>query len=74
MSRSADYAQKERERKLERKAFDRWYTKVDRIVSSLAGIGIDDLPDGPSWDSWASGATPNEYAIERLQEEGYPFI
>ena len=53
--------------------FQAWYAKVDRIVSAFAGLGIEDLADGPSWDCWNDGYTPREYAYERLTEEGFPF-
>ena len=56
-----------------RQEFEAWYKLVDREVSAIAGIGIDDLADGPSWDRWADGYTPAEYAHERLEEEGFPF-
>lgn len=57
----------------ERERFQAWYRKVDAIVSSIAGIGIDDLADGPSFDSFRDGASPREYAEERLADEGFPF-
>lgn len=57
----------------ERARFNAWYAQVDAVCTSIAGVGIDDLADGPSWDSWASGATPREYAEERLADEGFPF-
>lgn len=53
--------------------FEEWYAAVDRIVSGIAGIGIEDLADGPSWNAWNDGVSPREYAIERLAEEGFPF-
>lgn len=53
--------------------FDIWYSKVDRICTRAAGIGIEDLADGPSYDCWADGYSPAEYVTERLEEEGFPF-
>ena len=57
----------------EPRKFEAWYKLVDREVIAIAGIGIDDLADGPSWDAWADGYTPAEYAHERLEKEGFPF-
>ena len=57
----------------DRRRFEEWYALVDRAVVSIAGIGIDGLPDGPSWDCWSAGYSPDEYAVERLTEEGFPF-
>jgi hypothetical protein len=37
----------------------------------VAGVGIDDLADGPSRDAYEAGYTPREYARERLTEEGF---
>ena len=52
--------------------YDEWYMKVDRLCLFIAGVGIDDLADGPSWDAWDDGVTPREYVMERLEEEGWP--
>jgi hypothetical protein len=57
----------------ERARYEAWYARCDRVCLSVAGVGIDDLGDGPSWDSWASGMSPSEYVGERLAEEGFPF-
>lgn len=51
--------------------FKEWYDKVNVYVMSKIGLGIDDLPDGPSWDSWEGGMSPEDYGDERLREEGY---
>jgi hypothetical protein len=53
--------------------FETWYAKVDRHVSALAGVGIDDLADGNSYDAYEDGVSPKEYALDRLREEGFPF-
>ena len=52
--------------------FDQWYKRCDVICGGIAGLGIDDLADGPSWDAWENGCTPREYVLERLEEEGFP--
>ena len=52
--------------------FDQWYASVDRLVVQTAGVGIDDLADGPSWDCWHDGYSAREYAMERLDDEGFP--
>ncbi len=53
--------------------FDQWYAKVDYIVLDIAGVGIEDLADGNSYDAWSSGATSRDYAVMMLEEEGFPF-
>lgn len=54
-------------------SFRQWYAAANRHCIAIAGVGIDDLPDGPSHDAYTSGASPYDYAFERLVEEGYPF-
>jgi len=53
--------------------FDAWYAKVDAVVLEIAGLGIDDLPDGNSYDAWQAGGDPRDYATEQLAEDGFPF-
>jgi len=53
--------------------FDQWYTRADREVGRIIGLGLDDLPDGPSHDAWSDGVPPEEYAHDQLAEEGFPF-
>ena len=53
--------------------FEAWYKKVDIAVSNIAGIGVDDLADGPSWDRWNDETTPVEYAREVLEDNDFPF-
>lgn len=52
--------------------FDRWYRRVDKACVLWAGVGIDDLADGNSYDAWNDGASPDEYVREKLAEEGFP--
>ena len=53
--------------------FKEWLRKADRCIEAVCGLGLDDLPDGPSWDSWNDGVKPKDYAIMMLEEEGFPF-
>jgi len=53
--------------------FKEWFRKADRCIEAVCGLGLDDLPDGPSWDSWNDGVKPKDYAIMMLEEEGFPF-
>ena len=53
--------------------FKEWLRKADRCIAAVCGLGLDDLPDGPSWDSWDDGVKPKDYAIMILEEEGFPF-
>lgn len=53
--------------------FAKWYAAADAACAAIAGLGIDDLPDGNSWDAWESGCSPEAYAYERLEDEGFPF-
>jgi hypothetical protein len=52
--------------------FEAWYSAADKVCGAICGLGIDDLPDGPSWDSWDAGMTPREYVMDRLESEGFP--
>lgn len=52
--------------------FEAWYAQADRICQGIAGLGIEDLADGPSWDCWEAGYSPREYVLERLEDEGFP--
>jgi len=53
--------------------FQTWYRRADRHVILIAGVGIDDLTDGCSHDAWSAGVSPEEYAEERLEDDGFPF-
>jgi len=53
--------------------FDDWYHEVDRLVLNTAGVGVEDLADGPSWDRWNDETSPDEYADEVLDAAGFPF-
>lgn len=53
--------------------YNQWYAKVNAIVMSVAGVGIDDLADGMSRDAWRDELTPREYATDQLENEGFPF-
>lgn len=53
--------------------FQQWFDEANTACESLCGLGLDDLADGPSYDSWESGMSPREYAEEILEEEGFPF-
>ena len=50
--------------------FEAWYAQCDQICADIAGIGVDDLTDGPSYDSWEAGYSPCEYVLERLKDAG----
>ena len=52
--------------------FERWMARADKACVSIAGVGIEDLADGNSYDAWDGGASPEEYARERLDEAGFP--
>jgi hypothetical protein len=53
--------------------FEDWYAEVDAMVSTIAGVGIADLSDGLSYDAFADGVSPTEYAHDRLANDGFPF-
>ena len=55
-------------------SFEAWYREADRICSTVAGVGIDDLADGPSFDAFEAGDTPGEYVDDRLAEAGFPHL
>lgn len=51
--------------------YKQWYKQVDDYVIAKAGVGIDDLADGFSVDCWRDEWTPQEYAEEQLESEGF---
>lgn len=53
--------------------FQQWYLRADRVVQDIASVGIADLPDGNSNDAWLNNATPRDYAVMMLEEDGFPF-
>tara|TARA_R110002020_G_scaffold173263_1_gene364075 strand:- start:359 stop:574 length:216 start_codon:yes stop_codon:yes gene_type:complete len=53
--------------------FKQWYAAADRAVYRRSGLGVDDLPDGNSWDAWNESVDPSDYAVMLLEEEGFPF-
>jgi hypothetical protein len=48
--------------------FKVWMQKVDKLISSEAGISIHDLPDMCFRDMFDDGCTPEEVVEEALQE------
>jgi hypothetical protein len=52
--------------------YEDWMIRVNRYLESVCGLTSDDLPDGNSWDSWNSGASPKEYGDQLLEESGFP--
>ncbi len=63
------------EKKVNGLTFKQWYERVDKAVIQIAGVGIDDLTDGAeqSYDAWSDEWAPREYAVERLENDGFPF-
>ena len=53
--------------------FDEWYRKADHAVDRICGLGVDDLPDGNSYDAFISNESPASYVRMILEEEGFPF-
>ena len=53
--------------------FEAWYKLADATVSDVCGLGLDDLPDGPSRDAWTDGVPAAEYALGILRYEGFEF-
>lgn len=49
--------------------FESWYALADEACVAICGLGIDDLPDGNSYDAWADGCPPAEYAREQVTAE-----
>ncbi len=52
--------------------YDEWYARVNRHVLRIAGVGIDDLPDGCSRDAYDDDTPPHEYAEQTLAHDGIP--
>ena len=52
--------------------FEEWYAACDDICGRMVGLDLDSLGDGPSYDRWADGETPEAYVNERLDDAGYP--
>ena len=52
--------------------YDEWYHNCNLYCLSKAGVGIDDVPDGPSRAAYDDGVPASEYVDERLEEEGFP--
>jgi len=48
-------------------AFNDWLAAINDIVIDLAGVGVNDLVDWNSHDSWSSGDTPEE-ALDAIAE------
>jgi len=53
--------------------FKQWYRQADNAVARYCGLGLDDLPDGNSWDAWNDSVNPRDYATMILEEEGFTF-
>ena len=53
--------------------FSQWYRQATNACVALSGLDLDDLADGDSSGAWADDVPPEEYAHDRLEEEGFPF-
>lgn len=55
--------------------FNEWMRKVNSIVASKLGVGVDDLPDANFMDAYTDGVDADEYAhdfvSDTLYDEGY---
>jgi hypothetical protein len=51
--------------------FKQWFRLADRAVDAACGLGLDDLPDGPSWDAWNDDESPEDYASTVLHDAGF---
>jgi hypothetical protein len=49
--------------------FEEWYQAVDDLMVQTVGLGIDDLADGPSYDSYDAGVTPRAYVRRQIRAE-----
>lgn len=55
------------------KEFGAWFARADAECLRMSGVGIEDLPDGNSFDAFDGGMSPRSYAHDLLVEEGFPF-
>ena len=53
-------------------SFVRWLNRVDREVSKISGLGVNDLADRPYWDQWNDGMAPADAAIDCLEYSDFP--
>ena len=60
------------ERNVDGYTFGKWLSIVDAVLWDQCGLTHRDLPDGPSYDSWDSGMSPEEYALYLLYGAGFP--
>jgi hypothetical protein len=51
--------------------FANWLKRANQICENMVGLSLDDLPDGPSWDSWDAGVEADIYVTEILSDNGY---
>jgi len=54
-------------------AFASWMKDVDRELTRISGLGVNDLADFAFADAFNDERDPLEVAEEMLQEEGFPF-
>lgn len=52
--------------------FREWMRKVNGILAARCGLTANDLADGPSWDTWNDGGSPEDYASDLLYDNGFP--
>lgn len=52
--------------------YDEWMEEVDNYLRNKCGLVSSDLADGPSRDAFDSGNSPEDYANELLEDNGYP--
>ena len=47
-------------------SFEKWTARVNEIVVTKLGLGLDDLPDCPTADWYADGMTASQAAREAV--------
>ena len=52
--------------------YKEWFRLADQSVEAVCGLGLDDLPDGPSWHAWDDDESPEDYASTVLYDAGFP--
>lgn len=52
--------------------YNEWMEKVDSYLLGKVGLTSSDLADGPSRGAYDGGDSPEDYANELLEDNGYP--
>jgi hypothetical protein len=57
---------------MDNETFEEWYARIDRLVTSKLGVGVDDLADWSSRDAYNDGLEPEDCLDIIAEAQDFP--